>query len=409
MNDEAIHIPTAMSLATEWRNGSFSTHDGTGNIRLVEKQLGYTVYKPTLSQYAYFTNTILDTAAASEGTLIAVSQPGVSYQYAPQIFGILAARVLHLGQTPTLYLAQFCALVFYIILCYFAIKLSPFPYLFTILALFPLPLRSAGSFSYDCFINAVSLLLLAILFKLICTTEEKIDHRWLVLAGVLYAILAPCKLIYLPVSALLFLVPKEKWRKPRYRTLAFCAFVVLGVTAIFLGMGTRLGELATNTGTVVGPWGNEAYSTMSLLANPLEFVRITVSTFVDYFATLLLNAVGAFQYTFLPTTISILFLLCAALCASNTKPLPVKHSKWMLAAVCTCVMGLMYVATISWTTVGSYSYMGMQGRYITPILPVLFLLCSGVFAKQVNEKYLAVAALGLNCYSVLYVFQQIIW
>lgn len=104
-----------------------------------------------------------------------------------------------------------------------------------------------------------------------------------------------------------------------------------------------------------------------------------------------------------------LIIVLAIVSAGRAEPLKGTYNKSLFALVIILVMGLGYAASISWTTVGSHYYMGMQRRYLIPVLPLFFLLFSGTLTKQVHYKTILYGSLLLNCYSIFCLVDSAIW
>ena len=412
VNDENIHITSTIARATAWENGKWDHPSEMQNIkiRVSEQQEVYTGLKPTAGHYAYLFDTALDGEKSGTIDMTIEKTVGFTIEYIPQICGILLARLLHLGQTPTLYLAQFMALVFYVACGYIAIRLSPFPELFTVIALFPMAVRSAGSFSYDSFINAVSLIYVALLLKFIYDARTSTITVWqLMLTFCLGIILAPCKIIYIPLSLLLFAVPKEKWKKKRHRWFFICTETAI---SIFVGiyMNTAVLTRSVSSGNTFGPWGNLAYSMSDLVTHPFEMIRLTLSTMINQALNLVFMGVGGLQYVNIENTIVVGFILLALFSIPRQQSLIVtRKQKLLYAFLWICVAGLGYAAALTWTTVGSYYIMGMQGRYMIPLFPILFLIGAGAFARQPERDVVLYSNLVLHSYCILDIFLRVIW
>lgn len=408
VHDEERHIPWVMSRASAWSSGQWDVEGGIGVIREEEIQKGYTVFKPKSEQYKYFLDTLVQSEKTNETIEIEVNPSGVPYEYAPQIAGVLLSRVWHLGQTATLYLSQIFALTFYIAVCWMAICISPYPTMFAIVALFPSVLRSAGSFSYDCFINAVGMLLVAVWLHLI-ESKENIAWKQIVAIVLISLVLAPCKGIYIPICLLIFLLPRERWKVRRAREGVFILIALLSVGLLWGATGNVLSEKATSTGMVVGPWNNEAYSVSMLLSQPFELLRLTIVSMFEQSLSLVFSAVGGIQHINIPNTVEFLLICLAVRAIGADREFPKVKSKWIFAAVVFLVTGLGYAATITWTTVGSYGFMGMQGRYLIPVLTLIFLLVPQQTRTKVRSEILLYCTILLSSYSVLFEFIKVIW
>lgn len=405
--DECVHIPETFARATELRTGHFVKPGESVNIRKDEWQEGYTIFMANAEQYHYFTDTFFQKGTSTDMIPVVHSKVGCGYQYAPQVFGVLVSRILNLGQTPTLFLAQMCSLLCFILVCCAAISVSPFPLLFAVLALLPNTLRTAGSFSYDTFINGMSLLFLALIFQM-ALDEKKIGWKKLALTAGIYAFLAPCKLIYTPMILLFLLIPNRNFEKKHTKLITFFVMGICGVLMIGLFNLPEMQKVTQQSEVVMGPWGNPSYTLSSLLRQPMEFLRITISSVLDLGNGRLMGAVGDIQHDHVPGTFSVIFCLLAMFAAGCTEKEIGKKEKVVMGGVYLLVMLLGYAASASWTSIGSYYYMGMQGRYMTPVLPLLFLLFNGLLRKKPNEKHIFMGVMLAHSYTLLYIMLEII-
>lgn len=408
VHDEATHIPATFARATAWQNGKldFDPNEEIA-IRESEEQVGYTAFKANEGQYYYFTKTLLE-KGNSDYIDITTKSAGFSYEYTPQICGVLIARELNLGQTQTLYLAQIMALLVYTAIAYWAVRFSPFQELFALIALFPMTLRSSGSFSYDGFINAIALLYVALIFRLIYKVE-KVTVKNFTPVLLLAVILAPCKIIYVPLCLLLFLIPKEKLQK-KYLCGAFCATFLLSGVAVFLTNFNQLSQRVAQDGVGTGPWANEAYTVPLLLQQPLEAIRLFVSSSIENPLTLIFDSITSIQRAGIPWIVSACFIIivCINVSQEQTSKIPAAH-KWIFAFIIVAVQSLGYLAAMTWTTVGSYSIMGMQGRYLIPVLPLFFLLLSHTLHFKAEAKNLLFVSGLINSYVILFIFVKTVF
>ncbi|MDK2813943.1 MAG: hypothetical protein PWQ08_1198 [Clostridiales bacterium] len=407
-HDEAVHIPATFARATAWQNGKwdFDPNEEIA-IRKSETRLGYIASRADENQYYYFTETLLE-RGNSDYIDITTKSAGFSYEYTPQICGVLIARELNLGQTQTLYLAQIVALLVYTAIAYWAVRFSPFQELFALIALFPMTLRYSGSFSYDGFINAIALLYVALIFRLIYKVE-KVTVKNFIPVLLFAVILAPCKVIYVPLCLLLFLIPKEKLQK-KYLWGGFCATFSLSSVAVFAMNFNQLSQRVVQDGVGIGPWANEVYTIPLLLQQPLEAIRLFVSSSIENPVTLIFSSVTSIQHAGIPLIVSVFFIIivCINVSQERMNKIPTAH-KWMFAFIIVAVQSLGYLAAVTWTTVGSYSIMGMQGRYLIPVLPLFFLLLSHKLRFKAEAKNLLFVSGLINSYVILFIFVKTVF
>ena len=76
-------------------------------------------------------------------------------------------------------------------------------------------LELAGSFSYDCLVNALCFLFIGYTMHLIYK-KEIVTWKDILFLAAIAGIMAPCKIAYIFVCGICFLIPKKKFRKKQY-------------------------------------------------------------------------------------------------------------------------------------------------------------------------------------------------
>ena len=158
------------------------------------------------------------------------------HAYLPQALGITLGRLLSLGQVLTIYLGRLFNLAFFVLCGWLAVRLAPFGKMaFFGTALLPMTLELVSSLSYDGFAISLGLLCTAYMMYLIYEAP-RIGKRELAALGILLALLAPCKMVYIPMALLCFLIPREKFGAKKHfaaaaLTVAACMAVMTWAAA----------------------------------------------------------------------------------------------------------------------------------------------------------------------------------
>lgn len=164
-------------------------------------------------------------------------------QYAPQTVGVLLARVLGLGFFAMLLLGRICNLVCYVALAALALWLVPVgKRLFCAVALLPMCLQLAATFSVD-----AALIGLCFVFTALCLkgayAEKPFTTMNRVALVVLAVLLAPNKALYIVLLALCLIIPNGKlggkWQGIGLKALVFAG----GGLAWFSSNGNMIGHL----------------------------------------------------------------------------------------------------------------------------------------------------------------------
>lgn len=142
-----------------------------------------------------------------------LTQTNTWYLFLPQLAGVLLGRSLGLGFYAMALAGRLLNLGLYLLLAFWAVRLAPkeFQGLFTGVLLLPMSLQLGASFSPDSTVVG-----LAALFTALCLRFGRAGQVTLPQWGGLLALaflLAPAKVIYLPLTALVFLIPGSAFGK----------------------------------------------------------------------------------------------------------------------------------------------------------------------------------------------------
>ena len=311
--------------------------------------------------------------------------------YFPAAFGILVARILHLGGMATFYMSRganilFCTGVMTHVLKKHHSERDP---LFTLMGL-PMMLQLMASCTYDtvAFCN-VLLFVLQVLY--LRSSQDKIPKRELLLC-IFYAILlGPSKVVYLPLLFLIFLVKGELLGETRLKAVGIkllviasgvFSFLLVSLTLRWLSSSTALQTMITqNAGEhILSRSGEEGYTFSYIMGNLTEYILLCIRTLTrlgdEYFFTMLGSRLARYEL--------IVPVMCGMVCfvlflfSSNIRTegqqceeLINREKAWCILLVSACVFCIMLALTLGWTPLSSPVIKGIQGRYFLPLLPVL--------------------------------------
>lgn len=254
--DEKYHINQSFTLACRWANFFSDDEWRMGHVPTTTSFRRETDVNPTLQDE----NTTVFTWEEFAGTLFtSTDAPYDSHQeYAelqtdqnPLLYlcsgaAVFAAYLFHLGFTPALALGRLANLLAFALLAALAVRAAPFgKRVFAAAALLPMTLHLAASFSRDALLLGLCFAFTALLLDAAFGPEPGkalVPGRLALLLGT-GVLLAPGKLVYLPLAALLLLVPAARLGR-------FAAAKKAGYLALCLALA-----LALNTGTLQGTMG----------------------------------------------------------------------------------------------------------------------------------------------------------
>lgn len=428
--DETAHFASAYRLSNQLMGQQALDEDG--NVLVREDDALY--MGGELSGEAYdWVYTEFFTADHSE-KMIGYGHPAMEvafHAYLPQAIGITLARLLSFGEIMTVYLARFCNLLFFALCGCLAVKLAPFGKMcFFGVSMLPMTLELASSLSYDAFAIGLGMLFTSYVMALIYE-RPFVGIRQLLTLGVLLALLGPCKMVYIPLAALCFLIPREKFgntRKFAAGALLVAALMLAGI--LFVNLDKMLVYFQGTEDPVSWAGGAAGYSISVVLKNPLQAVAVMANTLLvrgpGYIYTMAGGLLGWLQYEV--DEALILFLLFWTLLTAlpakrknevrkKRKPedaaedrkaglaagsqcecdtMPVSHRIWSLV-FCFCVVAAtMFIMLLSWTPLSSDVVEGVQGRYFLPVLPLgLLALRNHRFTLERSVDGILIAGYGI--------------
>ena len=342
----------------------------------------------------------------------------VMHQYLIAGVGITVGRLLHMGALVTLLLGRFFNLLFYTACGTYAIKKMPQEgkYLLFIIALLPMSLQQAASYSYDCVVIALSFMIVSLSIFLLRQEESGKYKKEIVILIIACILFLPSKqFAYFALCLLPLLIPVKWYMRKKEITInkkskIICVGVMAALCLIVFVIERHKGKGMVTTGNYIF-WANEdGYTVPYIAAN----IRVCTNVFIDTLCVklhwyilgfigiilgqleLVANQTWAFVY------MGLIFLTSFSM--EKHQLLLEKKEKlcFVGAALITiaCIFGGMW---IGWTPLSSKYIEGVQGRYFIPVAFPLFILFNSDKIK-VRESVLKVipVIIAICSYMVIY-------
>jgi uncharacterized membrane protein len=294
----------------------------------------------------------------------------------------LALRFLGLAvrlpALPVYYAVRFVGLLTYLILGWLAVRFIPFgKWSLAILITAPMALFQASTISADTISNGIGFLFLGCTLA-IANKKELNWKDWGILV-ILIAILflAKVNLVFLALLPFLLIAPSKFKMKYGYILLGFVSIALLlvevgGWSIVAYSRFTRALEGADPTQQI-----------LFILSSPLLFIRILALDVWTNSLAYLQGWVGVYGYDYWPVP-GLTYLLyplavIISLRQDSALPKPDKRTRIVLAGL--FVIGYLLTITslyIAFTPVKSLVVAGVQGRYFTPVMPLLLLALVGL-------------------------------
>lgn len=345
--------------------------------------------------------------------------------------GVLAGFLLRLGFIPTLFLGRLTNLLFFAFLASWAVKRTPVAKaVFATVALLPMTLHLAASYSRDSNLLALCLLFAALVLDLAFGPTEKISWKQLILPALAGLLIVPSKIVYFPLALLVFLIPAA--RLGRFSKAIKGGFLVLCMVVFLSSTGGTLtlgGFVNGDTPVAAGAASSSAavqeaepaasvaaesesapapestassgetavadsapqpaseepvqddsvcYSLPYILSHPLDTVELLIRSVVEYGDHYVKTLVGGTLSYFDPgvqiawTWVAALLILLVLAWLQPGFELPV-WAKTVCLLIGLACCGLAVLGCVSWTPTYYTTIYGLQGRYFLPVLSLLLL------------------------------------
>lgn len=302
-----------------------------------------------------------------------------------------------------LYLLRITELFLYTGLMWYAIRITPVKkWLFAFLGMLPMAVYIASSINTDALVIPLCFIFSAYTFKFAYEDSIKtITLKHLSILSVLLFVITICKLAYLPLCLLFFVIPKEKFsgifHRAKYSCLLFASGFFAFALFMWYGMSNFSGAIASSAISM-----SESSSNLltHILFHPVFYLERIWTTASHLYYEYLSSFIGCFGWldTFLPSLmvkLYLLFLLFAAVVDTN-KENKIKLSDKFIFFIIFIISFVVIFLSGFLTFKKLYPYIiGIQGRYFLPLAPVIFLIFSNNKFK-ITEKNLQMFVAGFS-------------
>ncbi|MGA2231264.1 MAG: DUF2142 domain-containing protein [Tepidisphaeraceae bacterium] len=325
--------------------------------------------------------------------------------YFPQAAAIAISR--HLGASPLAitYAGRIGNLFVWSLLVYSALRIIPLlDWTIFLLALMPMSLSLAASMSADAMVNGICFLFAAVVLRFAVGDDRPIGPARLAALFFLIAALALAKTAYLPLALLLLIIPPAKFGGLRRYFLA-CGS--LAAVALLVSIAWTLYTYRD----FVNPDSSPHAQAMFLLHHPLSTAADYVGQLCSLsFLSSIIGKLGWYD-TRLARPMVALYLL-VLIYTTRIGGWPTvrlnPRQKWIIAAAAVCIwLAVFTLVDLAFTRVGNPGVTSLQGRYMIPLTPLVFLLLYPAPSIRRRERGPLFAAFS-GCFC-LYVVGVLVW
>ncbi len=255
-----------------------------------------------------------------------------------------------------------------------AIRVTPFgKWAFLLMAMTPVMIFQRSGITADSFINAFAMLYVAYILRLAYGPEKMIGRWKIFFLGMLTIAMCLCKQAYLALPILLWVIGPEKFATPETKRAARFFLPLAGWAAalVWAVIVMRINYAPMMKGA--DALGQFQY----ILTHPLAYGMIMIHDFETNGRKYLLELMGVLGWLDIPAFAWLVYahagVLMAVSCVDNSGGAAFGLRARVLALTALIgSLGLIFTLMyLWWAPVGSSTLPGMQGRYFTPLLPLL--------------------------------------
>lgn len=318
-------------------------------------------------------------------------------QYTSQVLGTIIGRIITNRPTIIAYIARIFNIIACTIILYYSIKIIPFGKKILLLFTFiPIAIEGFCTLSADGLTISICYLLIAYILNIAYNKKiEKISLKQKILLGILSSVVACCKLVYLPLILLIWIIPKEKFKSKKDKILSILTINIIPIIINIVWMIISMSVLASRS-------GESSEQILKALKNPINFFQMilyTINNNIDkYILTMFGQEMEWSENIMLKITSLIFWITTIAITImDNTiKKKLLKKDKIIILLILTIIIGLIFCALyVQYTYAESSQIQGIQGRYFIPILPLIILLVGDlkIETKYTNTQLVKIIAL----------------
>ena len=309
-------------------------------------------------------------------------------QFLPQTIGIVICRFICSNTLLISYFGRLFNMLFCLVILTLAIKTTPIgKKVLFLFALSPLAIELFTTLSGDGLTISISFLLIAYILKM-REKDKYINRNKVIVLSVLSCILALCKIVYIVIPFLLFLIPKGKYKnKSRKLPIIFSIIIPVVLNLLWLFIASSVSDYCSG-------YSIPSKNLSIVLSNPFKIFKYFIYSieiygfqlFFDFFSKRMLMCHVIENTTIVPLLLLFTFTYIINDRTDGNIKLSKREKILCLAIILICSMLIYLSIYISWCSYNDIKIYGVQGRYFFPLIPVIVILIKSVI-KCSNKKY----------------------
>lgn len=314
--------------------------------------------------------------------------------YMPQAIGLFVGRMFTLNAYSLMVWGRIFNLMTYVTLTFFGLRKMPvYRNIFLAVALMPMTIYQAASFSYDGMLMGLCFLFTGLCFNY-AYEKEKLSWKDVIILGTILGLLCLCKYVYVCLGLLVFIIPmkkfggaKEYWKSFAIALIPF--FVIVGIMVYSSAMISVSTETITEGGgTQITPLGFVLQNPKFLIMAMLRTIPMYFSYYVEHLSTL-----GWLNFVLEPLRYLMPIFICVV-AALDTQEVSEKQTLkdkilYFSTFAITVLAGLfgLYIMDSVANPIGAPTVQGYQGRYTIPVLMLLLMSMASIKVENKIENF----------------------
>lgn len=334
-------------------------------------------------------------------------------QYFLQIVGVTFGKLITDRSVLISYVGRLFNVLICIYLLYNAIKLAPYgKNLLFVLAFIPIAVEGFTTLSGDGFTISTAYLFISYILN-IKNSKRMLLKKDFAILSILGIVLAFCKIIYIPIVFMLFLLPKESFKSNKKRWIYLIMMIMLFIFCNLLWLKLANPYLQVYTD------GKSSYQIKYIFSHPIRYCQNFLYTIqqnginyiLELYGTGMLWGNAVNNYTFVPI-IMIILTLIACINESDFKNKFNLKESIIVVLIILAVIALMFTSLyVQWTSYAQNKIEGVQGRYFLPIITLVYLVIGNYLGGKIkldNKKVDKLIIVGIVLVSFMCIMECIV-
>jgi uncharacterized membrane protein len=346
--------------------------------------------------------------------------PNTSYyspiSYIPQALAVYVAKKLRLPFLAIYFAGRIAMYLIWMLIMFFLIKRMPIgKWLFTFIVLLPMNVYIGNSYSADAVTNILSFVFLVLVLQYTFDDKGFSGKRMLILT-LLGVLLALSKVVYIGLIFIFLIIPLTKFKSKIHYLSA-----VLLLFACSFGAAYLWSNLIVQYFTPYSDYHPDFRNTCCLsncadmeaqkehiLSHGTYFLEVIYQSLFRHPYTYLAGYIGSFGNNDIPLPrwvliISYVFIILLALTEKNKVSLSLRQKAVLFLSSFLAFVLLLLSQHLTWDCVGEGIVDVVQGRYLIPLFPLLFLGLSNASSLfRLRLSVIVVLVVILNNYIIMH-------